>query len=209
MPPHERAAAVRERHERCTLPIKPEPVEPLSDRPVRVNITQWALPGLGIMSGALCGLRQHVRPKRIAPTGADDAFLNLSMAGVSVVNRRGNQVVVPDGDASLVIRGAKGFNHRAPHMSARRHRPAPSAPVRAAPWRPARRSPQMDCGTDAIAFHIFPCSSQSSCAGKMPASKISQVLDFIGALERIRTADPQIRSLMLYPAELRARPRSA
>jgi hypothetical protein len=28
--------------------------------------------------------------------------------------------------------------------------------------------------------------------------------DFIGAPERIRTADPQIRSLVLYPAELRA-----
>jgi hypothetical protein len=63
MPPHERAAAVREIHERCTLPIKPEPVEPLSDR---LNITQWALPGLGIMSGALCGLRQHVRPSPTA-----------------------------------------------------------------------------------------------------------------------------------------------
>jgi hypothetical protein len=103
MPPHERAAAVREMHERCTLPIKPEPVEPLSDR---LNITQWALPGLGIMSGALCGLRQHVRPKRLAPTGADDAFLNLSMAGVSVVNRRGNQVVVRDG-FSMVLRSPR------------------------------------------------------------------------------------------------------
>jgi hypothetical protein len=29
--------------------------------------------------------------------------------------------------------------------------------------------------------------------------------DFIGALGEIRTPDPQIRSLMLYPAELRAR----
>jgi hypothetical protein len=28
------------------------------------------------------------------------------------------------------------------------------------------------------------------------------VLDFIGAPERIRTPDPQIRSLVLYPAEL-------
>jgi hypothetical protein len=28
------------------------------------------------------------------------------------------------------------------------------------------------------------------------------VVDFIGAPERIRTSDPQIRSLVLYPAEL-------
>ena len=31
--------------------------------------------------------------------------------------------------------------------------------------------------------------------------------EIIGAPERIRTSDPQIRSLVLYPAELRAHPR--
>jgi hypothetical protein len=31
------------------------------------------------------------------------------------------------------------------------------------------------------------------------------VIDFAGAPEEIRTPDPQIRSLVLYPAELRAR----
>ena len=31
--------------------------------------------------------------------------------------------------------------------------------------------------------------------------------DLVGAPERIRTSDPQIRSLVLYPAELRARMR--
>jgi AraC-like DNA-binding protein len=109
LPPHERAAAVREMHERSTLAVKPEPIEPLSDQSVRVDITQWALPGLGIMSGVLCGLRQHIRPERSAPTGADDVFLNLSMAGASVVSRCGDQVVLRGGDAFLAIRGAKGF----------------------------------------------------------------------------------------------------
>src|SRR5215813_1675664 len=71
MSPHERAAAVREMHERCTLPVKPEPMEPLTDQPVRVNITQWALPGLGIMAGTLAGLRQWIKPEHSAPTGAD------------------------------------------------------------------------------------------------------------------------------------------
>ena len=109
MPPHERAAAVREMHERSTLAVKPEPMEPLSDEPVRVNIRLWALPGLGIMSGVLCGLRQHIKPECFAPTGADDAFFALGIAGTSVVNRRNDQVVVRDGDAFLAIRGAKGF----------------------------------------------------------------------------------------------------
>src|SRR5262245_9520241 len=92
LPPHARAAAAREMHERSTLLFKPEPVEPLSDQPVTLNITQWALPGLGIMSGALCGLCQHIKPKPFAPTGADDVFLNVSLSGTSVFNRRSDQV---------------------------------------------------------------------------------------------------------------------
>ena len=35
--------------------------------------------------------------------------------------------------------------------------------------------------------------------------EISVYIEKNGAPERIRTSDPQIRSLMLYPAELRAR----
>src|SRR5215469_6735498 len=99
MLPGERAAAVREMHERCALPVKPEPMEPMSDRPVRVNITQWALPGLGMMSGALCGLRQQIKPEHSAPTGVDDAFLAFNLAGISVVIRQHDEVVVRDGDA--------------------------------------------------------------------------------------------------------------
>jgi AraC-like DNA-binding protein len=110
MLPHERAAAVREMHERCTLPVKPEPMEPLSDQPVRVDITQWALPGLGMMSGALCGLRQQIRPEHSAPTGADDVFLAFNLAGTSVVTLSSDEVVVRDSDAFIAIRGAKGFS---------------------------------------------------------------------------------------------------
>jgi len=101
---------VREMHERCTLPIKPEPMEPLSDQRVRVNVTQWALPGLGVMSGALCGLRQQIEPEHSAPTGADGVFLAFNLAGVSVVTQRSDEVIVRDGDAVLKIRDAKGFS---------------------------------------------------------------------------------------------------
>ncbi len=110
MLPHERAPAVREMHERCTLPIQPEPMEPLSGQRVRVDITQWALPGLGVMSGALCGLRQQIKPEHSAPTGADDVFLAFNLAGISVVAQGSNEVVVRDGDAFIAIRGAKGFS---------------------------------------------------------------------------------------------------
>src|SRR5215471_7813610 len=110
MPPHERPAAVRSMHERCTLPVKPEPMEPLSDEPVHVNITQWALPGLGMMAGALSGLRQRIKPEHSAPTGDDDVFLAFNLAGTSIVARRDDQVVVHKGDAFLAIRGARGFS---------------------------------------------------------------------------------------------------
>jgi hypothetical protein len=60
------------------------------------------------MSGVLCALRQHIKPKRSAPTGADDVFLALSVAGTSIVNRCSDQVV-RGGEALLAIRGARGF----------------------------------------------------------------------------------------------------
>jgi AraC-like DNA-binding protein len=110
IPLDERAAAVRAMHERCTLPVKPEPMEPLSDQPVRVNIRQWALPGLGMMTGALSGLRQRIKPEHSAPTGDDDVFLAFNLAGTSIVARRDDQVVVHKGDAFLAIRGATGFS---------------------------------------------------------------------------------------------------
>ena len=37
-----------------------------------------------------------------------------------------------------------------------------------------------------------------------PRRPFPRLIDFNGAPERIRTSDPQIRSLVLYPAELRA-----
>jgi hypothetical protein len=51
IPPRERAAAVREMHERSTLAVKPEPVEPLSDQSVRLNIRLGAA-GLGSNVGS-------------------------------------------------------------------------------------------------------------------------------------------------------------
>jgi AraC-like DNA-binding protein len=110
VPPDERTAAVSAMHERCTLPVKPEPMEALSDQPLRVNIKQWALPGLGMMAGALSGLRQLISPKHCAPTGDDDVFLAFNLAGTSIVTQRGEQTTVHKGDAFLAIRGARGFS---------------------------------------------------------------------------------------------------
>ena len=43
------------------------------------------------------------------------------------------------------------------------------------------------------------------CRNKRCSQNAINSNDLFGAPERIRTSDPQIRSLVLYPAELRAR----
>ena len=66
LPEVARAAAVRELHERTALPGKIEPLEPLPDCLIRVDITKQALPGLGVMSGTLGGIRQAARSRAAA-----------------------------------------------------------------------------------------------------------------------------------------------
>jgi hypothetical protein len=44
-----------------------EPLEPLPDCFVSADITKRALPGLGVMSGTLCGLRQAPLECELAP----------------------------------------------------------------------------------------------------------------------------------------------
>jgi len=72
LPEVARAKAVRELCERTNLPGKIEPLEPLPNCTVRADITKRALPGLGVMSGTLCGLRQAARPKGSVSSDEDD-----------------------------------------------------------------------------------------------------------------------------------------
>ena len=48
------------------------------------------------MCGALCELRQQVKPEHSAPTGADDVFLGFNLAGISVVTQHNDEVVVTE-----------------------------------------------------------------------------------------------------------------
>ena len=90
LPVSERATAVRELRERGILPV-----EPLPDRALRVQITKWSLPGAGILSGRLCGLRQE--GTRQAAT--DDLFLGLNLAGRSTALQRQREIMIDHGDA--------------------------------------------------------------------------------------------------------------
>src|SRR5215471_2324175 len=84
LPDAARAAAVHQLHERTPLPGSIEPLEPLPDCAIRVDITKLALPGLGVMSGTLGGVRQAARPRRSVSGDEDDLLLAVQLRGVSV-----------------------------------------------------------------------------------------------------------------------------
>ena len=106
LPEAARAKAVRELYERTNSPGKIEPMEPLPNCSVRVDITKWTLPGLGVLSGALCGLRQAVRPRGSASGGEDDLLLGVNLSGRSTAQQSNQELILQDGDAVLATRGS-------------------------------------------------------------------------------------------------------
>jgi len=108
VPPRERLKAVRELRERGILPI-----EPMPDRLIHVEMAKWFLPGLGILSGTFCGLRQEGTPQ----AGSDDLFFGMNVAGEGAVVQRGREIIPGDGDAFLLNTGAGAFAISRPKRS--------------------------------------------------------------------------------------------
>jgi AraC-like DNA-binding protein len=96
----ERLQAVRALRDRGVLPI-----EPLPDRAVHVDIATWFLPGLGILSGRLDGLRQV----GTADTITDDLFFGINVAGYTSVVQRRREITPGHGDAFLLNVAAGAF----------------------------------------------------------------------------------------------------
>jgi len=109
LPETARANAVRDLYESTRLPGKIEPLEPLPNCPVRVEITKLALPGLGLMSGTLCGLRQAARPIGSVAGTEDDLMLAVNLQGSSTAGQLDRELMLHDGDAMLAARGFTGF----------------------------------------------------------------------------------------------------
>ena len=109
LPEEERAKAVRELYECMTLPGKIEPLEPLPDCRVRADITKRAFPGLGVMCGALCGLRQVARPRGAVSGNEDDVLLAVNLRGRSIAHQGDRELRLENGDALLATRGLGGF----------------------------------------------------------------------------------------------------
>ena len=110
LPEVARAAAVRELHERTALPGKIEPLEPLPDRPIRVDITKQALPGLGVMYGTLGGIRQAARSRAAAFGSEDDLLIAINLSGQSIAQQDDRQLRLGSGEAMLATRGPEGFS---------------------------------------------------------------------------------------------------
>ena len=116
LPEAARAKVVRELHERATLPSRPEPLEPLRDYRVRLDIIKRALPGVIIMSGTLCGLRHAVRSRGSVSSSEDDLLVGVNLSGRSIAQARERELVLLDGDAILMTRDSisLNLNHPAP-----------------------------------------------------------------------------------------------
>jgi hypothetical protein len=80
LPQPARAQAVRDLHqrERSVLPAGLEPIEPLvplPDRPLHVDVIKRTLPGLAIVTGTLSGVCHAPRPKGAAGQGEGDLLI--------------------------------------------------------------------------------------------------------------------------------------
>lgn len=110
LPEAARAKAVRDLYERTILLGKFEPLEPLPDCPVRIDLTKRVLPGLGVMSGTLCGVRQVVRSRGAVSSAEDDLLVGVNLSGRSAAHYRDRELILDEGDAFVATRGLTGFS---------------------------------------------------------------------------------------------------
>src|SRR5215467_5255008 len=103
VPVRERRNAVCELRERGLLPI-----EPLPDSDLQLEIAKWVLPGVGIMSGTLCGVRQEGTPHSVG--ASDELFFGLNLAGRSTAIQRTRESTFGDGDAVLLSCADSAFS---------------------------------------------------------------------------------------------------
>ena len=76
-------------------------IEPLRDVPFEVDLTLRALPGVQMLQGRVHGARGR-RTRALLADGIDDLSLIVNLGGPYVVSQGGNELVLADGEATLV-----------------------------------------------------------------------------------------------------------
>ena len=109
-----RAEAVRYLHERerTILPAGLEPIEPLvplPNRPLHVDVVKRTLPGLAVVSGTLSGVCHAPRRKGAAGQGEGDLLLAVNVSGCSLARQRDTELSLRDGDALFWTRSLAGI----------------------------------------------------------------------------------------------------
>ena len=143
LPVQSRATAIRELRERGLVPL-----EPLPGHGAHVHLTKWSLPGAGILSGVLSGLRQEAGPT--TTDGGDDLFFGVNLSGGSVAFQRGREVTLEGGDAVFLSHAGGPFTITRP------------MPVRFVGLRVPRKTvAPLIAGVDAAAMRVVPRTSNA------------------------------------------------
>jgi AraC-like DNA-binding protein len=82
-------------------------IEPLPDRPFRVDSRLRRLPGLGIMTAEMSEFRL-ARTSELISDGNDDLHLGVNISGAETIVQRGREVGLRAGDATLVSMAETG-----------------------------------------------------------------------------------------------------
>jgi AraC-like DNA-binding protein len=94
----ERGGAVRSLHRRGLTWVS---FQPMPDHACGIDFAIRKLPGLGLLSGAVQGIR-HEHTHEDAGDGNDDFSIHMNLSGLSVVSGRDGEVTLRDGDAMLL-----------------------------------------------------------------------------------------------------------
>jgi AraC-like DNA-binding protein len=94
----ERGGAVRSLYQRGLTWVS---FQPMPDRACGIDFVIRKLPGLGLLSGAVQGIR-HEHTHEDVGNGNDDFSIHMNLSGLSIVSGRGSEVTLRDGDAVLL-----------------------------------------------------------------------------------------------------------
>src|ERR1043166_4476253 len=75
--------------------------KPMRDRACGIDFALRKLPGLGLLSGTVQGVR-HEHARRDSGDGGDDFSLHINLSGLSLVSGQRGETTLRDGDAMLL-----------------------------------------------------------------------------------------------------------